>query len=57
MNHPNTKAGTIGGTMLAILMNIKGEDILRTMVMAAVGAAVSFSVSLGLRKLMNLLKK
>jgi uncharacterized protein (DUF2062 family) len=41
----HTKAGTIGGTMFILLLNILTGDVIRTMIMAAVGATVSFFVS------------
>ena len=43
----NTRTGTIGGTMVAILINIMTNDIVRTIGFAALGATVSFFVSLG----------
>lgn len=46
-----TKAGTLGGTFLTIIFNIKTEDVLKTIVLAGIGAIVSFFVSLGLRRL------
>lgn len=46
-----TKAGTIGGTFLTIIVNIKGEDVIKTIVLAGIGAIVSFFVSLGLKYL------
>lgn len=49
MNHTfdtGTKAGTIGGTLLAVFSNVYLEDISRTMILATVGAVVSFIVSL-----------
>ena len=60
MNHVfdnNTKVGTAGGTMLAILANINSGDLIRTGVLAAVGAAVSFGVTLLLKLLIKRLKK
>ncbi len=44
-----TKAGTIGGTLLTIICNVHLADLTRTAVLAAVGAAVSFAVSVFLR--------
>ena len=41
----NERAGTLGGTLLVLLLQIRSEEILKTVVMAAVGAAVSFGVS------------
>ena len=49
MNDNSTKAGTIGGTMLTVLWVIEQEDIVKTGVMAVIGAAVSFTVSLVLK--------
>lgn len=53
----NTKAGTAGGTLLTILANINSEDLLKTVILAALGAAVSFSVTLLLKLLIKRLKK
>ncbi len=53
----STKAGTIGGTLLTIFVNIKSEDLLKTGILAAVGAMVSFSVTLLLKFLIKRLKK
>jgi hypothetical protein len=43
------KVGTTSGTLLSIIPNIFSEDILKTVILAAVGAIVSFSVSLFLK--------
>lgn len=53
----STKAGTIGGTFLTILFNIKSEDLIKTCVLAAVGAVVSFAVTLLLKFLIKRFKK
>lgn len=53
----STKAGTLGGTMLTILVNIKSEDLLKTAILAAVGAIVSFGITLILKLLIRRLKK
>jgi len=53
----STKAGTIGGTLLTIFVNIKSEDLLKTGILAAVGAVVSFGVTLLLKLLIKRLKK
>ena len=45
----NTMAGTAGGTMLVILLHIGGEEILKTVILASIGAVVSFSVSMLLK--------
>ncbi|HEY1021495.1 MAG TPA: hypothetical protein VGE06_04250 [Flavisolibacter sp.] len=41
----NEKAGTIGGTLLVVLVQITTGELVKTAVMAAVGAVVSFAVS------------
>jgi hypothetical protein len=38
--------GTVGGTFTGFLVNLNSGDLLRTSVLAAVGAVVSFSLSL-----------
>jgi len=61
MDHPifdnSTKAGTAGGTLLTIIVNINSADILKTGILAAVGAAVSFGVTLLLKFLIKRIKK
>ena len=44
-----TKAGTAGGTLLTIFANITSEDVLKTVILAAIGAAVSFTVTIFLK--------
>ena len=41
----DTAAGTIGGTLLAIIPHLDTSDITRTLVLGAVGAVASFVVS------------
>jgi len=53
----NTKAGTIGGTLLVVLLNIFAGDFIRTIGFAALGATVSFFVSLGWKKVINFIDK
>ncbi|MGV3528069.1 MAG: hypothetical protein ACO1OO_04170 [Flavisolibacter sp.] len=53
MNSLGVKAGTTGGTLLVVLLNISGEDLLRTTVLAAVGAVVSYGVSWCLKCLLG----
>ena len=43
------KAGTIGGTLLTVIANIQGVDIMNTCILATVGAVVSFCVSMALK--------
>ena len=52
-----TKRGTVGGTLLAILGNISSEDLIKTVILAAIGAVVSFSVTLLLKFLIKRIKK
>jgi hypothetical protein len=52
-----TKAGTAGGTLLTIFGNISSQDILKTVVLAAVGATVSFSVTVMLKSIIKHFKK
>lgn len=55
-NHSGTIAGTAGGTLLSLFASVHSEDIVKTVVLALVGAIVSFAVSLGL-KLLKLLSE
>jgi mannitol-specific phosphotransferase system IIBC component len=50
-------AGTAGGTLTIVLANIATADVLKTTILAAVGALVSFSVSLLLRMLVKRWRK
>jgi hypothetical protein len=52
-----TKAGTVSGTLLSIFANINSGDVLKTAILAAIGAVVSFSVTLLLKLLIKRLKK
>lgn len=53
----NTRTGTIGGTMAAIFLNIMANDVVRTIGFAALGATVSFFVSLGWKWVIRQYKK
>jgi hypothetical protein len=61
MDHPildnSTKAGTAGGTLLTIIGFINSADILKTAVLAAVGALVSFCMTVLLQFLIKYFKK
>ncbi len=57
VNNGNVFAGTFGGLLLSIFSNLLLEDIIRTAVMAGVGAIVSFTVSVGLKHLIRRLKR
>jgi hypothetical protein len=52
-----TKAGTLGGTLLTIFANISSADLIKTSVLAGLGAIVSFGVTLGLKMLIRRYKK
>ncbi len=43
------RMSTASGTLLSIVPNILSEDILKTIILAVVGALVSFTVSLLLK--------
>lgn len=49
--------GTAGGTFLSIVPNIHSEDITKTIILATVGAIVSFIISLLLKSLQKKHKK
>jgi len=49
----NTRTNTIVGTVLTIFVNIQLEDLIQTIILAAVGAIVSFFVSIALKVLKN----
>jgi len=51
-----TKAGTLGGTFL-VLLHISGEELMKTTLLAAVGAAVSFGVSFLLNRMVKRRKR
>jgi hypothetical protein len=52
-----TKAGTLGGTLLILLVKVNFSELVSTAVLAAVGASVSFAVSIGLKQLIKLVRK
>jgi hypothetical protein len=63
---PATLINTTGGTLLVLLVSIDADELVRTALLAALGATISFSVSKALswlhrrfknRKLSNHLKK
>ena len=56
-NSISLRTGTAAGTLLSILPNLFSEDILKTIVLAAIGATVSFTVSLLLKWIMKFKKK
>ena len=48
-NHNNTRIGTLGGTLVVLLFKVNMDEIMQTAFMAAVGATVSFGISVLLR--------
>ncbi|GEP52629.1 hypothetical protein FNO01nite_33010 [Flavobacterium noncentrifugens] len=51
------KTGTAAGTLLSILPNLHSEDIAKTIILAVLGAVVSFTASLLLKTLTKIRKK
>jgi len=52
-----TILGTVSGTVLTVAVNVGSSDILKTVILAGLGAVVSFSVSLLLKYLAKRLKE
>ncbi len=50
-HHNDQAAGTVGGTLIALIGILDMGDILKTGILACVGAIVSFGVSKGLQKI------
>lgn len=49
-HHDSTTAfGTLTGTALSVLASIQSQDLLKTVILAVVGASVSFIMSLLLK--------
>ena len=58
MNHPNSVSiGTAGGTFLSIAPVISSTDVVKTILLAAIGATVSCLVSILIRCLFRKYKK
>ena len=51
-----TILGTVSGTALTIVVNIGSSDIIKTVVLAALGAVVSFSMTVLLKWLLRKFK-
>ena len=49
----STAIGTVGGTFLSVIPNLQSEDIFKTIILATVGAIVSFLISLVLKFLIK----
>jgi hypothetical protein len=52
-----TILATISGTGLTVLANIGSSDIIKTVLLAAIGAVVSFGVSVSLKWLVKRFRK
>lgn len=52
-NEHGTVGGTIGGTLVVFVLQLHSEDLTKTCILAAIGAVVSFLVSLGLKWLLR----
>lgn len=48
-NDNTTIIGTVSGTILSVVAMFDARDIIKTVILAAIGAVVSFLVSRGLR--------
>ncbi|MEO0046562.1 MAG: hypothetical protein RL705_1753 [Bacteroidota bacterium] len=49
--------GTAGGTLLSVAPNIYSADIVKTVLLASIGAIVSFTISLILKRILKKHKK
>jgi len=54
---PASKAGTAGGILTILLVNINSAEILKTVALATIGAVVSFAVSMLLKWMVRQVKK
>ena len=52
-----TIIGTLSGTILSVIVTIDFQDVVKTIVLAAVGAAISFLVTKGLKWAWRFLKR
>ena len=52
-----TLIGTAGGTFLSVLPNLNSDDVLKTVLLAAIGAIVSFGISMVLKFVIKRYKK
>lgn len=60
MEHPfnsNTLAGTVGGTLFVLCLKVSAQEVLHTSFLAAIGAGVSFSISIVLKYLIRKWKR
>lgn len=57
VNTGSAKAGTAGGIITTLLVSINTTDIIKTAVMACIGATVSFFISMALKYIVTRLRK
>lgn len=57
MESNTVRIGTVSGTLLSIVPPLLAQDIVRTIVLGAIGAAVSFTVTLFLKWLVGIVRK
>tara|TARA_R110002050_G_scaffold263909_1_gene404556 strand:- start:982 stop:1170 length:189 start_codon:yes stop_codon:yes gene_type:complete len=57
LNDVQIKSGVVGGTLLSTVFTISLDDVLFTIVMAVIGAVVSFFVSAFLKRLSSKSRK
>ena len=56
-NHANNaKGATLCGTLICVCCNLHPDDLIRTVVLAGLGALVSFLVSMGMKKILEWLE-
>ena len=51
------KAGTVGGTLLVIIIQIQQAEFIKTAILASIGAVVSFGVTTVLRWILKKVKR
>jgi len=53
---PTTLTATVSGTLLVVMMQINNNELMKTAVLAAIGAVVSFIVSKAMKHLWEKIK-
>ena len=53
----NTRMGTAGGTLLVVLLHIKADEVVKTIILAVIGAVVSYGTSVCLKWMLGKLTK
>jgi hypothetical protein len=53
----STLFGTAGGTFLSVLPNLHSEDVVKTVLLAVIGAIVSFVLSMTLKFIVKKYRK